>query len=475
VAISSFTGGVEETIVATVEKSLATVMSKPRKGCTGVLLRVRLKEYFSFDSFVFRNLIALLSLGAGAVLTLCGQRAKAFRIFSRIHRAAYCGWVSKTVEWWAKDLATTDRGATKPIAFVCDRYLDELSSTPSTAKFHDNPAKLLGTRVLVLKSPAANEKGVVLIDYTFSLSLFAKKFDVARIAERYYLVLEPTWSGYYDLDILCYSKFNFPVFVQTPEPRDAATLRTIGGNLIPLSVGGNWWVDHRVYRPLPDVTKDVDVIMVACWGTYKRHYSFFSSLATLRKQGHLLKAVLVGYRANYKLDDILLQAQHFGVEDQLEAYENLTPDEVNRQYNRAKVNLLWSRKEGFNRAIIEGMCANVPCIIRVGHNYGHAYSYINPLTGCFSSERDLPQKLLGVIGNPTAFAPRDWVLQNMSCLQATEDLQAAIKQVATAAGENWTQNLAVKTCYLNTMRYWDEDNRRRFEPDYEFIRSVTSP
>ena len=56
------------------------------------------------------------------------------------------------------------------------------------------------------------KRGVVLIDYSFAMSLFAKKFDVARIAERYHFVLEPSWSGYCDLDILCYCKFSFPVF-----------------------------------------------------------------------------------------------------------------------------------------------------------------------------------------------------------------------------------------------------------------------
>jgi glycosyltransferase involved in cell wall biosynthesis len=446
--------------------------TRQRLGCGRELLAVRLKEYLSYDSFACRKLIAFLGLVIGAAFSLRGRTAKAFRIFSMIHRAAYSGWVSAGVERWLKRRVGNSERNENSFARVCEEYLKGLSGSPGTDKFHNDPTRLLGTRVLVLKSPAANEKGVVLIDYTFALSLFAKKFDVARIAQRYYLVLEPTWCGYCDLDILCYTKFDFPIFIQAPEPRDAAFLRNIGSNLIPLPIGGNWWVDHRVYRPLPGVAKDVDVVMVAAWARYKRHYKFFSALAKLRAKGEKLTAVLAGYPAGNTSDDILRQAQHYGVEDQLEIYEWLPPEEVNRLYNRAKVNILWSRKEGFNRAIIEGMFANVPCILRDGHNYGHHYPYINPQTGCFSSEGDLPERLLGAIRNNASFAPREWVLRNMSCLRATEMLAESIKRVATAAGENWMRSLAGKVCFLNSMRYWDEDERRAFDADYAFLRSL---
>jgi hypothetical protein len=60
----------------------------------------------------------------------------------------------------------------------------------------------------------------------------------------------------------------------------------------------------------------------------------------------------------------------------------------------------------------------------------------------------------------------------MSCLRAMENLQAAIRQVTAAAGENWTTDLAPKVCYLNTMRYWDESDRKRFEADYAYLRSM---
>jgi hypothetical protein len=77
-----------------------------------------------------------------------------------------------------------------------------------------------------------------------------------------------------------------------------------------------------------------------------------------------------------------------------------------------------------------------------------------------------------MIRNHQLFSPRGWVLENMSCQRATRALEESIRKVAAAAGENWTRGLAVKVCYLNGMRYWDENDRHRFEGDYAFLRSV---
>jgi glycosyltransferase involved in cell wall biosynthesis len=443
--------------------------------CGRQLIAAGLKDYLIFDSLVARKVTAFLGLALGSLFRLGRRTAKAFGIYSMIHRTAYSSAASAMVERWLRTKVHKNGQGVSAFASVCDAYLAGLKASSGTMKFHANPTRLLGTRVLVLKSPSAEEKGVILVDYNFAFSLFAKKFDVATIAKQYYIALEPSWCGYCDLDILCYSTFDFPVFVLASEPRDAGFLRALGSNLIPLRVGGNWWVDHRVYRPLGSTAKDVDVIMVSSWGRYKRHYKVFSALAKLRTAGMRLKTVLIGYPADYALDDILRQARYYGIEDQLEVYEQLAPEEVNRQLNRAKVNLLWSRREGFNRAIIEGMCAGVPCILRAKHNYAHHYAFINPQTGCFSSEAELPQRLLWMINNRDSFSPREWVLANMSCLKATECLEEAIKQVAAATGQTWTRGLAMKVSYLNAMRYWDEKDRCRFTKDYDFLQSMLRP
>src|SRR5213078_1833422 len=109
------------------------------------------------------------------------------------------------------------------------------------------------------------------------------------------------------------------------------------------------------------------------WAKFKRHHRFLAALARLRARGERLRAILVGYPLDFPLDHVRRLVRYYGVADQVELYERLPAADVNELFNRARVNVLWSRREGFNRSIIEGMFAGVPAILREGFNYGHRY------------------------------------------------------------------------------------------------------
>jgi glycosyltransferase involved in cell wall biosynthesis len=217
------------------------------------------------------------------------------------------------------------------------------------------------------------------------------------------------------------------------------------------------------------VAKEFDLIMIAAWGAYKRHHCFFHALRDLRVRGHRLRALLLGYPIGMSLKEILDQARFYGVEDQLEVHELVPYKQVNDFLNRAKINIMWSRKEGVNRAIIEGMFAGVPCLVREGFNYGYKYSYINKQTGCFSTERQLPDTILTMLENHARFNPRDWVMENMSCQRATAILSAKIKEVATKVGEPWTEDLTPKVNWLQGMGYWNPEDEGRFAEDIAYL------
>lgn len=428
----------------------------------------KLRELIAFDSRVLKHLAAAGGMTASLVYRLLGQRDRAFRVSATIHRGAYAKWAARAVEGQIRhDLHTARQG---PLLDVFRRHVERLAPSPNTARFFEDPERMLGTRLLVLKSPRESEKGAILIDYSFFFPLFANFYDLNAVARRYHLVLEPSWSGLCELDVLCFLAYDMPVFVQSYEPRDGEFLRRIGSNLIPVPVAGNWWVDHRTFRPLPGVAKDADVVLIASWAPFKRHERVFAALAQLRARGERLKVILLGYPNAYTKDDIYRLARHHGVDDQLEMYERVGPEEVNRHLNRAKVNLVWSRLEGINRAIIEGFFSGTPGILRAGFNYGYVYPYINGQTGCFANEDELPDKLLWVIRNQERFTPRHWVMENMTCQTATRIIDEVIGQYARRAGESWSGGLAVKVSQLDAQHYWDESERRRFEGDYAFLR-----
>src|SRR5205814_9572199 len=189
------------------------------------------------------KVMARAGMATGGGLRTIGKQGKALKLWSALHRGAYACWADRLIENWVCKLARSGRD-------VFARHVEELRPQPATEVFFKEPQRLIGTRILVLKSPGDNEKGVIALDYFFVFPLFAKLFDVREVAKRYHVVLEPSWAGLCEPDLLCYLAQDFPVFVQTGEPRDLAFLQRLNANLLPVPVAGNWWVDHRVFRPL---------------------------------------------------------------------------------------------------------------------------------------------------------------------------------------------------------------------------------
>ena len=428
------------------------------------LLKSRFFEWMQFDAVIVRKLAALAGMIVGTFLHRTNRRFPAFRVYGAVHRSGCSHLASRVIE----ERLRADRG----FLAVYREHVDSLQPTTRTARFFQDPTRLLGSLAIVVKAATPDEKGVIIILYSYAFPLFAKLFDVPAIAKRYHIVLEPSWAGYCDLDILCYTQYDFPVFVQGYERRDEAFVGNTSANLVMIPTGNNWWADHRLFKPIPGISKDIDIVMIAGWGAYKRHAQLFAALGTLRRKHITPKVLLMGYDLGLTKNDILGLAKFYGVDDQIEWHENLSRDQVNFHLNRAKVNILWSRKEGQNRAVIEGMLAGVPCIMREGHNYGDHYAFINGRTGCFSTEANLPETIARMIDTHETYSPREWVMANMSCQRATQVVGEAVGRLARTRGESFSGELAVKLNGLDSQSYWDDESGARFADDYAILRTA---
>ena len=106
-------------------------------------------------------------------------------LFSTLHRAAYSASVSRLIEWVIRSGAA--RVPSPSLDRVYRDYVEKLIPTPITLKFFDDPGTLLGPLATVLKSPANGEKGIVVLQYSHILPLFARLFDLDAIAQRYHV------------------------------------------------------------------------------------------------------------------------------------------------------------------------------------------------------------------------------------------------------------------------------------------------
>lgn len=413
---------------------------------------------------------ALGATGVASLLRLAGRRPQALRLLMKAHSAALSDAVDRRILARLVGAAADDRaGRDTGLGQVCDETI-AAAVRWFRASRNPDPRSLIGTRLMAVKRARPGERGVVVADYNYIFPLLAGLFDLDAITAKYFLVLEPGWNGYCSPDVLLFSRLRGPIFVETIEPRDREVLTAFGDPFRPVfPMSTNYWVDYRHAAPAPPDARDIDVIMVSAWARYKRHWRFFRALSGLRRRGRRLRVALVGYPADLTRDDILALARHYGIDDQIELHERIAPREVAALLGRSRVHVLWSRREGSNRAIIEAMLADVPTILREGFNFGYRYPHINPQTGLFVREADLADAMLHVLDDRRGFAPRAWALSHITCQHATAALERAVRAEALRLGEPWTEGLAVRLSTLDTQDYWDPTDRGRFDADHAFL------
>jgi glycosyltransferase involved in cell wall biosynthesis len=436
-----------------------------------LILQAAAREWLTYDMGSLRGPIARATYAACKLMLVSPStslRVRAFQVLMRLHSGAFSPEVDRWIVDEIRRASTLEQnGHATGLGALYDNTVRTAVETFVKSPKPD-PLHMLGSHVLVIKAAQPGERGVLIVDYSNHFPLFAGFFDLQAIANRYTIVLEPSWAGTCTPDILLYSRIAQDVHVQTTEPRDRDFLATLGRNLKVVPIAANWWVDPGS-APVPDSTRDIDVIMVAAWADIKRHWRVFKALGRLRTQGHRLKIMLIGYKYDRTKEEIASLAAHYGIGDQIEMLELIPPDAVPPLLARSKIHVLWSRRECANRAIIEAMIANVPVIVRDGLTFGFPYPYINERTGRFVRENELPAAILDMLATRDHYAPRQWILENMTCQKATAVLEQHLKQSAAAAGEPWSQGLAVKTSTLYGQRYLDSADNDRFRADYAFL------
>jgi glycosyltransferase involved in cell wall biosynthesis len=345
-------------------------------------------------------------------------------------------------------------------------YYASYNNFKPSQKFIDDPARFLTNMAIVLKSPSETEKGVLLIAYNYAFPTFSLLFDTKEVLKKYHLVLEPSTARFFMSDILMFKGLSEKVYIQAGEPRDAQLLKRISTNLHPLPIAANWWINSNIFKPNPEVIKDIDIIMVSSWLKLKRHNLLFKALSQLKQRGQMLRCALVGYPIDMTKEDIITLAKKHGVLEQIELHEWLSQEEIALLYQRSKLNLLLSKREGFNRSIIEGFHCDIPCLLREGFNFGYKYDYMNNQTGGYYKDNYLADIINSTISNIDSYKPQQWLYDNGMTAQAAtlimeEEIYGKI-----------SNTIVSKVSGLDGMTYWNNSDVNKFEPDYEYLMTL---
>lgn len=297
-------------------------------------------------------------------------------------------------------------------------------------------------RVIVLKNPVSElETGVVLIKFTPVLELLPRALDMNKLLSEYTLIIEPSWSGLCQPEILQFCKFKHAIHVMAPEESDHAFVSMLNSNLVPTTLGPGDWVDANTLQVSPQREAEYDLVMNSNWASWKRHYVLFRSLS---KMPNNTRVALIGFpykgEARTRIEAL---AEYYGVSEQITIFERIDYSQVISVIQQSKVGVLMSLKEGANKSISECILYGVPVVILDTH-VGGARGKITEQTGRFSTEKELHNNLSEMIDISHSLNTKNWALENISSKVSTGVLNQELKEYSRLYGLEWSVDIVEK-------------------------------
>ena len=324
------------------------------------------------------------------------------------------------------------------------------------------------TRSVILKAPAAGgEKGVLLMTFEYNwvrLLLGLTEPERRWMDEHYELVLSTSWSPTdYAVLGLAVAAMKGRILVQSCNYDEIRAIEAFHPRLACLQTLPCDWINPELYDPQPPAARKTDIVMVANWGAFKRHWELFRALSRMPAA---LKVVLIGQREpGRSRESILALARALGVPQQLEVHESLPIAEVARHQCNARVSVILSRREGCCVAAVESLFAGCALAMRKDAHVG-PLAYINEQTGCRLRPRRMHQDLMALIEASAHLRPRQWATENLACHLSREKLNALLKAGALKNGNPWTQDIVQPQWRPHPTHACSED-RERLRPAYE--------
>jgi glycosyltransferase involved in cell wall biosynthesis len=323
-------------------------------------------------------------------------------------------------------------------------------------------------RSIILKPPGPNgEMGYLLTSFENELDKLARSPRLMDIQREYDIVFLATWQPFYSLPLYTFmARADRRLLLMPSSLRDYELCRDTRPDLVALPFQASSWVHPRDYREPP--AKDIDIIMVANFSPYKRHWLLFQALRQLPKD---LRVVLVGVPLSGRTRETLLQeARLFGTEDRVEIYESPPNATVADLLSRAKIFLGLSAREGSYIAVTEALFSNTPVGLYRNAIVG-SKDHVNEHTGTlFDPHKPLAGQILEFLERAGGYRPAEWARANISSVVNSSKLNGLLRDVARSEGKPWTRDIEPFHCKHFEFLYEDEGTERLYQETYEDFR-----
>lgn len=283
---------------------------------------------------------------------------------------------------------------------------------------------------LLLRAPTDAQPGVMMVWFEYDLLTLLSAPQLSELLARYRIVFCGSWSPPYYPALWSIPKENRPAFLAgLSHPDDAPRLRSLGLDLEILPLYMSSWQNPDDFHPLPASAREVDLVMVANWARFKRHWLLFDALRRLRRPE--IRCVLIGQPEQGRgVAELRREAEAFGVAGQITFLDRLPVDEVWGWLARARASLVCSRREGSCVVVAESLMADTPVGLLAGADIG-SRRFIGPETGRFLEEGPrFASQLAAFLEEHASFRPRDWAIRHIAKDLSRKVLEERVGAVA---------------------------------------------
>lgn len=338
----------------------------------------------------------------------------------------------------AARLAVSDRQILAVEKRIASLAVDPAEVAPLLAGETDDVIR----KVAIIKpfNQQTGEQGVVFISFEYEWAKLLASPDLDEFAKRYTLVVSPTWTPPHSaVNCLFPRLYPGPIYCLISNKTDLETFPRLSKDYRMVDLFASSWVDPDLFNPRPGTERDIDLIMLANFGVYKRHHALFRALRDLPDDW---KVVLVGQPNGARTAEVLLaEAEAFGVRDRIDLRQRVSDEEVCELLSRAKMSLICSRREGSCVAVVESMFADTPVALLNGAGIGSA-AFVNDSTGAFLDESRLAEELESLHQKAGEMEPRKWCLENgIDTKSSSKRLNEILAGDSRERGLPWTTDI----------------------------------
>src|SRR5215510_3200548 len=143
------------------------------------IFKAAAREYFAHDLGALKRPIAWSVFQAMRVIRGTGpvsRKAKAFKWLMRLHSGAFSPEIDRRITAEIRTATTLERQGQATGLFALYDEVIQTAVRTFSARPNADPRRLIGSRILVVKSARSDERGVLVVDYSYVFPLLAGLF-----------------------------------------------------------------------------------------------------------------------------------------------------------------------------------------------------------------------------------------------------------------------------------------------------------